>query len=237
MQDNHTPPSESCDKKKVVSEAEGNASDHVSEFPDIHAVDTKADSSGVRIATSDGRNGVWHIVQSGSGVSGVEEDEIESEHGSQHTGNGPLGSRESSPPLPPTEPVSYASSVVGGDEIESEDKGLSTGKVVEKPMVDMDGCIATLRAFVRGDEPGIRCLRKVINKVFAEYGVTDLSEQAEAIREMKLVPIEAKMSMSFLLTDGEISPVWIKRFHARDSEYNAEPKRSKGATTIQVEEV
>jgi hypothetical protein len=84
-----------------------------------------------------------------------------------------------------------------------------------EPLVDMDGCIATLRAFVRGAEPGIRRLRLVIGNVFAAHGVIDPSMQSDAIREMQLTPIEVKMCMSFMLTDGELSPVWRKPVHAR----------------------
>lgn len=85
-------------------------------------------------------------------------------------------------------------------------------------MMDMEGCICTIRAFVRGHEPGIRRLRLVLAKIFSEYRVNDPSMQAEAIKGMNLVPMEVNGAMSFMVTDGELSPSWKKPFHSRGDE-------------------
>ena len=72
--------------------------------------------------------------------------------------------------------------------------------------------MATLRAFVRGGEPGIRVLRKVISNVFASHGIVDPTIQSWAIRKVRLIPVEVKQQMSFLMTDGETSPARSRSF-------------------------
>lgn len=78
--------------------------------------------------------------------------------------------------------------------------------------IDVDGCMETLRAFVRGGEPGIRVLRKVISNVFASHGIVDQTIQSWAIRKVRLIPVEVKQQMSFLMTDGETSPARSRSF-------------------------
>lgn len=238
MQDHDTLPSGPQGYSKLLREIEGISTDHVPIVRDPDTGNPEADTSGMRITTGDGREGVWRLVQSGAGASGQElnrDEDVESEHASQHTGNGSCCvSRESSPCVP-TDPFSYASSVAGEGE-----KGNETGHNLAsaigalndcEPVIDMEGCLATMRAFKHGAEPGIRRLRMVISNVFKEHGVFDLSMQEEALSQLKLIPIKVrtssndselkptpipmKVSISFMLTEDEMSPVWKKPNHSR----------------------
>lgn len=226
MQDNHTASSGAQSNTEISPEAEGNAPDHVRIVRDPDARNPEGNSAGVPITTSDGREGVWRLIQSGAGAAGLEEragednddhDGTESEHGSQHTGNGSRCLSRESSPIAATDPFSDACSLAGDGEKACETKKPSSpvGDMIQEPRIDMEGCIATMRAFVRGAEPGIRRLRLVIGNVFTAHGVIDPSMQSDAIREMQLTPIEVEMCMSFMLTEGELSPVWRKPVHAR----------------------
>lgn len=64
-------------------------------------------------------------------------------------------------------------------------------------------CVKEIRAFVRGDLPGLQRLKEVLPSIFKHYGVTHKRHQAQILIQCKLMPSQSGKHVTFVFDPSE----------------------------------